>query len=168
MAPMYIGKVSPVFVRAHEKIVPIPIAIISWNTADAYILECLSCFFSSSIRRLSSSGIAVSKSFFFSISLLPNGPPTRLPNIRPNVAAAVHIVVAPLTLKSSSTGPNAPAVPCPPTIGIEPVHIPISESSPIILDKPTATPFCINISTITNPKNITIDFPPFLSTLRLA
>jgi TRAP-type uncharacterized transport system substrate-binding protein len=34
MAPMYIGKVSPVFVRAHEKIVPIPIAIISWNTAD--------------------------------------------------------------------------------------------------------------------------------------
>ena len=64
-----------------------------------------------------------------------------------NGVAAVHIVVAPLTLKSSSTGPNAPAVPCPPTIGIEPVHIPISESSPITLDKPTATPFCINIST---------------------
>ena len=35
---MYIGKVSPVFVRAHEKIVPIPIAIISWNTADAQII----------------------------------------------------------------------------------------------------------------------------------
>ena len=82
-------------VSAHEKIVPKPIARISWNTAEAYILECRSCFFSSSTRRLSSSGIAVDKRSFFSISLLPNGPPTRLPNIRPNVAAAVHIVVAP-------------------------------------------------------------------------
>ena len=91
-----------------------------------------------------------------------------LPNISPNVAAAVHMVVVPCTLKSSSTGPNATAVPCPPTIGIEPVHIPISELSPRSFESPTATRFCVNISTITSPRNITIDFPPFLSTLRLA
>ena len=34
-----------------------------------------------------------------------------LPAINPNVAAAVHKVLAPLTPKSSRTGPNAPAVP---------------------------------------------------------
>ena len=51
------------------------------------------------------------------------------------------MVVAPLMLKSSSTGPNAPAVPCPPTIGIEPVHIPISGSKPRKCDIPTARKF---------------------------
>ena len=34
-----------------------------------------------------------------------------IPMINPNVAAAVQIVVAPLMLKSSKTGPKAPAVP---------------------------------------------------------
>ena len=37
IAPIYIGNVSPVFVSIHEKIVPRPIASISWNTAAAYI-----------------------------------------------------------------------------------------------------------------------------------
>ena len=38
IAPIYIGNVSPVFVSIHEKIVPRPIASISWNTAEAYML----------------------------------------------------------------------------------------------------------------------------------
>ena len=66
---------------------------------------------SSSTRRLSSSGTTVDKRFLFSMRSFPKGPPIRLPAIRPNVAAAVLIVVAPFTLKSSSTGPKAPAVP---------------------------------------------------------
>ncbi len=37
IAPIYIGNVIPVCVSAHENTVPIPIAIISWNTAAAYI-----------------------------------------------------------------------------------------------------------------------------------
>ena len=81
------------------------------------------------------------KRFFFSIRRRPIGPPIKLPAIKPNVAAAVQMVVAPLMLKSSSTGPNAPAVPCPPTIGIEPVHIPISGSKPRKCDIPTARKF---------------------------
>ncbi len=99
---------------------------------------------------------------------MPKGPPIILPNISPKVAAAVHIVVAPCTLKSSSTGPNAPAVPCPPTIGMEPVHIPISELRPNNFESPTATKFCVNISTITSPRNTIKDFPPFFNTLRFA
>ena len=72
---------------------------------------CRSCFFSSSTSKLSSSVDTVSRRLCFSIRRLPRGPPTKLPKISPNVAAAVHIVVAPLMLKSSSTGPKAPAVP---------------------------------------------------------
>ena len=37
IAPIYIGNVRPVFVRNIEKIVPSPIARISWKTAAAYI-----------------------------------------------------------------------------------------------------------------------------------
>ena len=111
IAPIYIGNVSPVFVRSSDMMVPIPTAMMSWNTAAAYIFVWRSCFFSSSTSILSSSATAVSRSFFLSMSLLPIGPPIRLPAMSPNVAAAVHIVVAPLTSKSSSTGPNAPAVP---------------------------------------------------------
>ena len=43
-------------------------------------------------------------------SLFPRGPPIRLPKMRPKVAAAVQMVVAPFMFKSSSTGPKAPAV----------------------------------------------------------
>ena len=168
MAPMYTGNVMPVSVRSFENIVPIPTAIINWNTAIAYILVCLSCFFSSSTKRLSSSGTTVDKRFFFSISFLPIGPPIRLPATSPNVAAAVQIVVAPDILKSSKTGPNAPAVPCPPTIGMEPVHIPINLLSPNREATPTAKKFCANIRTTTNNTNTINDFPPFFKTLRLA
>ena len=47
-----------------------------------------------------------------------------LPAIRPKVAPAVQRVVAPEIPKSSRIGPKAPAVPWPPTIGMEPVHKP--------------------------------------------
>ena len=111
IAPIYTGNVIPVYVRSFENIVPSPTAITSWNTASAYILTCRMCFFSYSTRILSSSGTTVVRRFLLSISFLPIGPPIRLPAIRPNVAAAVHIVVAPAMLKSSRTGPKAPAVP---------------------------------------------------------
>lgn len=83
----------------------------------------------------------VERSFFFSMRRFPKGPPIRLPNISPKVAAAVQIVVAPAILKSSRTGPNAPAVPWPPTIGIEPVHMPMSGSRPNNFESPTAVRF---------------------------
>ena len=129
---------------------------------------CLSCLISSSTNRLSSSVVTVSIRFFFSISFLPIGPPTKLPAIRPNVAAAVQIVVAPEMLKSSRTGPKAPAVPWPPTIGIEPVHKPINGSSPNNFDTPTAKPFWKIISKITSARKIIKDFPPLFKTFKFA
>ena len=168
IAPIYIGKVSPVFVSSIVKMVPTPIARMSWNTASAYIFVWRSCFFSSSTSRLSSSFAAVLSRLCFSISLFPRGPPIRLPKMRPKVAAAVQMVVAPFMFKSSSTGPKAPAVPCPPTIGIEPVHMPISGFKFKSFASPTAVKFCNMISTITSPKNTMSDLPPLFNTLRFA
>ena len=71
-------------------------------------------------------------------------------------------------LKSSSTGPKAPAVPWPPTIGIEPVHIPIRGSSPKALASPTAVTFWRSINTITSPRKTISDLPPLFKTLRFA
>ena len=90
---------------------------------------------------LSSSYTAVSIRFFFFISPFANGPPISEPATRPKVAAAVAKVVAPSTFISSSKGPNAPAVPCPPIIDMEPVHIPISGFIPRSFESPTATKF---------------------------
>ena len=168
MAPIYIGKVMPVFVSNQEKMVPSPMAKMSWKTAAAYMLVCRSCFFSSSTNNVSSSGMAVSNKPRFSINRLPSGPPTKLPEINPNVAAAVQIVVAPLMLKSSKTGPKAPAVPWPPTIGMEPVHIPTRGLKPSSLAIPTASRFWDTIKAMTRNKNRINDFPPLRSTLRFA
>jgi len=71
-------------------------------------------------------------------------------------------------LKSSSTGPKAPAVPCPPTIGMEPVHIPINGFNPNSLDNPTARKFWVIIRAMTSPKNTAMDFPPLFKTFKLA
>ena len=143
-------------------------ARISWKTAEAYMLVWRSCFFSSSTKRLSSSEATVERRFFFSTRRFPKGPPIRLPVIRPKVAAAVQMVVAPWILKSSSTGPKAPAVPCPPTIGMEPVHIPINGFNPNSLDNPTARKFWVIIRVMTSPKNTAMDFPPLFKTFKLA
>ena len=88
--------------------------------------------------------------------------------MRPKVAAAVQMVVAPFMFKSSSTGPKAPAVPCPPTIGIEPVHMPISGFKFKSFASPTAVRFCNMIRVITSPKNTMSDLPPLFNTLRFA
>ena len=77
-------------------------------------------------------------------------------------------VVAPATPKSSSTGPNAPAVPWPPTIGMEPVHRPIIGEMPNRSASPTARKFWHKISATTSPKKMISDLPPLFSTLRLA
>ena len=165
---MYIGNVMPVSDNRWDTIVPSPIAIINWNTADGYMLVWRSCFFSSSTRRLSSSGTTVSNRFFFSIRRLPTGPPMILPIIRPNVAPAVQSVVAPIIPKSSSTGPNAPAVPWPPTIGIEPVHSPTSGLMCKSFASPTAKKFCERIRPMTSPRKIISAFPPLFNTFKFA
>lgn len=118
--------------------------------------------FSSSTRRLSSSETAVARRFFFSIRRRPRGPPIKLPTIRPNVADAVHIVVAPLTLRLSSTGPKAPAVPWPPTIGIDPVHKPINGLMCRTPEIPSASRFWRTIKKISRTRNIISDLPPLL------
>ncbi|MPM89747.1 hypothetical protein SDC9_136859 [bioreactor metagenome] len=46
--------------------------------------------------------------------------------ISPKVADAIATVVAPTAPAFSNTGPKAPAVPCPPTIGTDAVESPIS------------------------------------------
>ena len=79
--------------------------------------------------------------FFFFIRLFAKGPPINEPATSPKVAAAVARVVAPSTFISSRSGPKAPAVPCPPIIGMEPVHIPISGFIPSSFESPTATKF---------------------------
>ena len=143
-------------------------AIINWNTAEGYILAWRSCFFSSSINRLSSSATTVSNRFFFSMRRFPTGPPITLPAIKPNVAAAVHNVLAPFTPKSSRTGPNAPAVPCPPIIGIEPVQSPTSGLMCKSFASPIAMKFWHKINAITNPRKTINDFPPLFSTFKFA
>ena len=51
--------------------------------------------------------------------------------------------------KSSSTGPKAPAVPWPPTMGMEPVQRPTSGSTPSRLASPTVRKFwLLNMNTI--------------------
>ena len=70
--------------------------------------------------------------------------------------------------KSSSTGPKAPAVPWPPTMGMEPVHSPTSGFTPIRLARPTARKFWLMISTMTMPRKTIIALPPLFSTFRLA
>ena len=126
------------------------------------------CFFSSSTSVASSSITAVFKRSCFNISRLPIGPPISEPATNPNVAAAVQSVDAPEIPKSSSTGPNAPAVPCPPTIGIEPVLSPISGLTPTNFANPTETRFWLIISTITQTKNTTRLNPPLFNTFKLA
>ena len=143
-------------------------AMISWKTAAGYILVCRACFFSSSTNRLSSSVTTVSNRFFFSIRRFPTGPPSILPAISPKVAPAVQRVVAPLIPKSSRTVPKAPAVPCPPTIGIDPVHKPTSGLILRILERPTASKFCEKISTITSPRKTINAFPPLFNTFKFA
>ena len=132
------------------------------------MLVCRSCFFSSSTRRLSSSWTTVSRRFFFSIRRLPIGPPIILPAIRPKVAPAVHKVLAPETPKSSRTGPKAPAVPCPPTIGIEPVQRPTRGLIWSSFASPTARKFWERINAITSPRKMISDLPPLFSTFRFA
>ena len=70
--------------------------------------------------------------------------------------------------KSSSTGPKAPAVPWPPTMGMEPVHRPTSGSICSRLASPTAIKFWLTISTMTTPRNTIIALPPLFSTFRFA
>lgn len=66
-----------------ETTVPMPMAMISWNTAEGYMLAWRSCLISSSTSRLSSSCTTVSSSLCFSIRRRPMGPPIMLPAIRP-------------------------------------------------------------------------------------
>ena len=90
------------------------------------------------------------------------------PPMRPKVAAAVHRVLAPSRPRSSSTGPKAPAVPCPPTMGMEPVHMPTAASTPITWEKPIAATFWRTISAVTQTRKIRRLTPPLFSTFRLA
>ena len=154
---------------------PNPIAMISWNTAIGYIVVWRSCFFSSSIRRfsssirrLSSSGTIVFRRSYFSIRPFPIGPPITLPAIRPKVAAAVQTVVAPSLPMLSKTGPKAPAVPCPPTIGMDPVQSPTSVGMRKSFARPIARKFWEMISRMTRPKNTANAFPPLRSTFKFA
>ena len=97
------------------------------------------------------------------ISRWPKGPPIREPAIRPKVAAAVQMVWAPVTPRCSRTGPKAPAVPCPPIIGMEPVHIPNSGESPMTCASPMESRFWDRIRAMMQNK-----IPPLFSTLKLA
>ena len=69
---------------------------------------------------------------------------------------------------TAAPGPKAPAVPCPPTIGIDPVHNPTNGLMFNNFESPTARKFWDIIKVITNPRNTIIAFPPLFKTLRFA
>ena len=103
------------------------------------------------------------------ISHLASGPPTSPPITRPKVAQAMPRVMAPCTPCSrSSTLPQAPAVPWPPSKVMEPAISPTSGSSPSRVARLTPTAFCTPMNTAITTRKMSSARPPSLSLEKLA
>ena len=91
-----------------------------------------------------------------------------LPIINPKVAEATATVVALATPIPSSIGPNDPAVPCPPTIGMDPVQRPSKGFK--LKSEVSMTPivFCKVTSNAARPRKIITCLPPYFKILKLA
>ena len=68
----------------------------------------------------------------------------------------------------SRTGPQAAAVPFPPTMGMEPQARPTSGSTPMTLQIMTPSPFWNTTRILDRIKNTITCGPPFLSSFQLA
>ena len=106
--------------------------------------------------------------FFLSIKFLATKPPIKLPITNPNVAEAKETVVAPATPISSNNGPKEPAVPCPPTIGIDPVHKPNNGLRLNTVAKEAPKASCNTTKSIAKARNIPTLIPPFFNIFKLA
>ena len=88
--------------------------------------------------------------------------------ISPKVAEATDTVVARSTPSPSRIGPNDPAVPCPPTIGIDPVARPSNGDNRKAVARDTPTIFCKMTSKMARSKKVITFLPPCFNKAKLA
>ena len=138
---------SPVFFSRKEIKVPRAIVIRICFAASVIRFSVISDFSSnSSLPKSMEADSGSGFSPFFSIRKRPMGPPSSAPDTSPKVAAARAMVLALSSPASSRIGAQVALVPCPPTMGMEPVARPTSGLIPITLLKTTPRPFCSTTS----------------------
>ena len=99
----------------------------------------------------------------FSMRRFAVGPPMSDPTTRPKVAAAMETTLPPTAPAASRSGPNAAAVPGPPTRAMEPQPMPSRGSRPKSAITPPPRKFCSGIITMEMARHRMTALPPLSS-----